>query len=148
LFQAESRRCKEILDAIFETDDKRHFCVFDELYSGTNPEEATKSAYAFLLYLSKYKNVNFILTTHYVSVCKRLRKVPTVKNWKMEAHETAEGELRYTYKIAQGISQIQGAFSVLREMGYPAEILDTIRDYDRDHDKKKKKGKNKKIASH
>ena len=58
LFQAESRRCKEIIDIINGTniETTRHFCIFDELYSGTNPKEATKSAYAFLLYLSKFKN--------------------------------------------------------------------------------------------
>jgi len=131
LFQAESRRCKEILDAVLmnPVDNARHFCVFDELYSGTNPEEATKSAYAFLLYLAKYENVDFILTTHYVSVCKRLRKVPTVRNWQMEARELADGEIKYSYKIGRGISKIQGAFSVLRQMGYPEEILNTIRGY-------------------
>jgi len=149
LFQAESRRCKEILDAVVglnavgnevsSKENLRHFCVFDELYSGTNPEEATKSAYAFLRYLAKYDNVNFILTTHYVSVCKRLRKVPTVRNWKMEAHELADGEIKYTYKIGRGISQIQGAFSVLREMGYPEEILNEIRNYDDGKKKKEKK---------
>lgn len=131
LFQAESRRCKEILDSVSSVDDSaRHFCVFDELYSGTNPEEATKSAYAFLLYLAKYENVNFVLTTHYVSVCKRLRKVPTVCNWRMGARLLEDGNIRYTYKIGRGISKVQGAFSVLREMGYPTEILETIRNYD------------------
>ncbi|NBW04294.1 MAG: hypothetical protein EBR87_11420, partial [Cytophagia bacterium] len=77
LFQAESRRCKEIIDIIYKYQDPtkyRHFCIFDELYSGTNPHDATKSAYAFLLYLSKYNNVNFILTTHYVGLCKKLKK--------------------------------------------------------------------------
>ena len=143
LFQAESRRCKEILDSVGTNncDDTtiRHFCVFDELYSGTNPEEATKSAYAFLRYLSKFENVDFILTTHYVSVCKRLQKVPTVRNWKMDAIQSADGEIQYTYKIAEGISTVQGAYSVLRDMGYPAEILETICKYDEDDNKKNRK---------
>jgi DNA mismatch repair ATPase MutS len=129
----------EVGNEVSSKENLRHFCVFDELYSGTNPEEATKSAYAFLRYLAKYDNVNFILTTHYVSVCKRLRKVPTVRNWKMEAHELADGEIKYTYKIGRGISQIQGAFSVLREMGYPEEILNEIRNYDDGKKKKEKK---------
>jgi len=129
LFQAESRRCKDILDAVGNSVqiNARHFCVFDELYSGTNPEEATKSAFAFLHYLAKYENVDFILTTHYLSVCKRLRKVPTVRNWRMEATEMADGGIQYTYKIGRGISKIQGAYSVLRDMGYPPEILRMIR---------------------
>ena len=49
---------KEIIDMIHSEKDKTHYCIFDELYSGTNPIEATKSAYAFLVYLSKFKNVN------------------------------------------------------------------------------------------
>jgi len=73
LFQSESRRCKEILDSICETtESRRHFCIFDELYSGTNPEEASKSAYAFLLYLCRFNNIDFILTTHYNGICKEL----------------------------------------------------------------------------
>jgi DNA mismatch repair ATPase MutS len=72
LFQAEARRCKEILDIIQENKKANHFCVFDELYSGTNPEEAELSATSFMLYLQKYKNVTSMLTTHFIKVCKKL----------------------------------------------------------------------------
>ena len=75
LFQAESRRCKEIIDIIGplkEESKNRHFCIFDELYSGTNPDDATKTAYAFLSYLCDFPNVDFILTTHYTSICKKI----------------------------------------------------------------------------
>jgi DNA mismatch repair ATPase MutS len=43
LFQAESRRCKEIIDIINKDKTHRHFCIFDELFSGTNPVETTKA---------------------------------------------------------------------------------------------------------
>ena len=55
LFQAEARRCKEILDSVVNNKE-RHFCIFDEIYSGTNPYEAISGAYAYLTYLSKYGN--------------------------------------------------------------------------------------------
>lgn len=72
LFQAESRRCKEILTCIQDGgDNERHFCIFDELYSGTNPEEATRSAFAFMEYIRTFKQVDLILTTHYSSICDR-----------------------------------------------------------------------------
>ena len=58
LFQAEARRCRNILTSI-ETSKLRHFCVFDELYSGTNPYEAIGSATSFLRFLNKHKNVSF-----------------------------------------------------------------------------------------
>ena len=131
LFQAESRRCKEIIDIILgsESSRSRHFCIFDELYSGTNPIEATKSAYAFLVYLNKFENVNYMLTTHYVSICKKLKKSPSVQNYKMHVDEEDDGSIRYTYKMKRGISRIQGAVKILQQMNYPEEIIQCIKDY-------------------
>jgi len=131
LFQAESRRCKEIIDIIHQYSDPkyRHFGTFDELFSGTNPMEATKSAYAFLLYLSKYNNVNFILTTHYLAICKKLKKSKRVQNYKMEVENLPDGGLKYTYKMKKGISKIQGAVKILQQMSYPPEIIECIQNY-------------------
>ena len=132
LFQAESRRCKEIIDDVLFTDGSaRHFCIFDELYSGTNPAEATKSAYAFLLWLSERKNVDFILTTHYVSICSRfIKSKARIANWKMDAVQDDSGDITYSYKIVKGVSKIQGAIKVLRDMEYPPEILKSIVEYE------------------
>jgi hypothetical protein len=137
LFQAESRRCKEILNMINDSNEKsRHFGIFDELYSGTNPVEATKSAYSFLLYLSKFENVDYILTTHYVDICSRLTKASTrIENWKMDATMDEKGDIEYNYTISKGISTIQGAVKVLRDMEYPEEIIQTIMDYDNEREK-------------
>lgn len=134
LFQSETRRCKEIIDIINENPDSRFFCIFDELYSGTNPTDATKSSYSFLVYLCKRKNVNLILTTHYKNVCKKMRKIkdknnkPIIQNYKMDVIETSNG-LEYMYKIQNGISRIEGAIHILKEMQYPEEILQTFLDY-------------------
>ena len=136
LFQAESRRCKEILNVINDSGDccSRHFCIFDELYSGTNPNEATKSAFSFLLYLSNYENVDFMLTTHYVDICNRLKKASNnrIENWMMNADSDENGEIQYNYTISKGISTIQGAIKVLRDMEYPDEIIQSIIGYDVD----------------
>jgi len=128
LFQAESRRCKDILDVIRQYSDTRyrHFCTFDELYSGTNPEEASKAGYAFLEYLSCYKNVNFILTTHYLSICKKYKTSEKIQNYKMDVKVLENGHFDYTYKMKKGISTIKGALRVLKDMGYPEEIIRTI----------------------
>jgi len=132
LFQAESRRCKEIFDIINQNNDPnkhRHFCIFDELYSGTNPEEATKAGYAFLKYLSNFNNVNFILTTHYITICKKLKTFPNIQNYKMDVNVLENGEFIYTYKIKKGISKIKGGVRVLKDMDYPKEIIDSIEKY-------------------
>jgi len=130
LFQAESRRCKQIIDSIQEYPMEqgfRHYCIFDELYSGTNPKEASKSAYAFLKYMSKYSHVDFILTTHYTSVCCKFKKSSKIMNYKMDVKEH-NGKLIYKYLIKKGISKIQGAVSILEEMNYPEEIMKSIRE--------------------
>jgi hypothetical protein len=131
LFQAESRRCKEIIDAVIIAPMReRHFCIFDELYSGTNPAEASKSAYAFLSWLSQRNNVDFILTTHYVDICSRWEAKDRISNWQMLARLLPDGEIEYTYRIEPGVSTVQGAVKVLRDMEYPTTILETIEKYD------------------
>ena len=122
LFQAEARRCKEILDIIQSKKKERHFCVFDELYSGTNPDEAVISATAFMKYMMKNKNVKCILTTHFVSVCKQLDKLDEINNYKMDTKESSEG-FTYTYCLKSGISEVKGGLKVLSDMNYPTEIL-------------------------
>ena len=130
LFQAESRRCKEIIDIINNSKpDSRHFGIFDELYSGTNPKEATKSAYAFLLYLSKKENVNFMLTTHYVAICSKFKRSTRIQNYKMVVENLDNGAFKYTYKMKKGISKIQGAVKILEQMDYPKEIIDNVKNY-------------------
>jgi hypothetical protein len=136
LFQSEARRCKHILTDITEHEAKiRHFCVFDELYSGTNPYEAIGSAYAFLKYLNKHKNVRFILTTHFLDLCKRLDKEETIQNYNMQIkidnkqintnkQSNTNTNFIYTYKLQEGISEIKGGIKVLSDLHYPLEIIE------------------------
>jgi hypothetical protein len=131
LFQAEARRCKEILNCITENPEESHFCVFDELYSGTNPEEAEGSATSFMIYLQKYKLVSSLLTTHFVKVCKNLEKTKTIQNYKMVTKLNENKKLTYTYKMEKGISEVKGGINVLTDLNYPKEIIDrTISEID------------------
>jgi len=129
LFQAEARRCKEIIDSINNYDEETHFCVFDELYSGTNPEEAEISATAFMKYLTKRKNVSCLLTTHFIKVCKNLRKNPNIINCHMVA-EKKDKRIKYFYKLKNGISHVKGGIDILTEMNYPKEIIYNTKNID------------------
>jgi len=134
LFQAESRRCKEMIDIIGECDNtevkSRHFCILDELYSGTNPTDAIKASYAFLQYLCKYSNVKFILTTHYTEVCQKLEDSSAITNYRMDVKQEDDGKLNFNYKLKPGICTIQGAIEILKAMDYPKDIIETIQKYD------------------
>ena len=120
LFQAEARRCKEILDCLVNNKNikDRHFCIFDELYSGTNPSEAIASAYSFLDFISKYKNLNFLLTTHYISLCNLLDNNKNIINKHMEIVNN-----KNTYKLISGISNIKGGIKVLEDLNYNKTII-------------------------
>ena len=102
LFQAEARRCNKILNIINDNPQSKHLCIFDELYSGTNPSEAIASAYSYLELFSKNKNIKFLLTTHFVKICKLFNENKNVKNYKMNTYENNDN-LEYTYKIKSGI---------------------------------------------
>ena len=122
LFQAEARRCKEILDVVDTNKKDSHFCTFDELYSGTNPDEAVTSATAFMEYLTKNKNVSCMLTTHFVEICNRLDKNRNIINCHM-ATTQQNNKLKYKYELNKGISNVKGGINVLYDMNYPAEII-------------------------
>jgi len=66
-----------------------------------------------------------MLTTHYVSLCKKLRDSERVVNYKMDV-DLSNG-IQYTYKMKKGISKVKGGILILEEMKYPQEILDMIR---------------------
>jgi hypothetical protein len=125
LFQAEARRCKEIIDCIEEKekDNEKHFAIFDELYSGTNPEEAVVSAQAFLNFIVKSDNVTCMLTTHYVKLCKKLAKNKKIDNFNIKTQKKNDN-FSYTYELEKGISKVKGGHKVLSDMAYPKEILD------------------------
>lgn len=123
LFQAEARRCKEILDVISSHKKENHFCAFDELYSGTNPEEAELSTTSFMNYISKYKNIHFLLTTHFINVCKNLQKNTKIMNYHMST-EKYNKKIIFKYKLEEGISEVKGGINVLCELDYPKEIID------------------------
>ncbi len=129
LFQAEARRCKSIMDCVKDNPNEKHFCLFDELYSGTNPDEASASAYAFIEYLSKNKNINFVLTTHFISVCERLDKSDNIINLHMKT-EIKDSKLLYKYKIDKGISKIKGGLEVLKQLNYPDKMILKANNFD------------------
>jgi energy-coupling factor transporter ATP-binding protein EcfA2 len=131
LFQAEARRCMEILSYIRDEENvgKTHFCAFDELYSGTNPSDAVMSSLAFMQFLIKRKNVSCILTTHFVEVCKKLNSQKEIENYHMLTEKKADGiDFNYTYRLKRGISELRGGLKILNDMNYPKEIMDKTRE--------------------
>lgn len=151
LFQNEARRMLEIIQTIetssVETPKANMFFVFDELFSGTNPKEATSCGIACLNDIIGHSNVRFILTTHYDGICTYFshNKFSTTitnkqmacsyskdinnetKNITKNKYATNEikniTEIHYDYTLVDGISTIYGGLSVLRDLGFSNSIL-------------------------
>lgn len=115
LFQAEARRCKDILDIVRLHPRAQHLCVFDELFSGTNPYEAIACAYGYLDYLNGQDNVTYMLTTHYLELCEKIKTSTKVINY----------TLGPKYVLQKGISKIKGGIKVIEDLKFPASIIKT-----------------------
>jgi len=126
LFQAEARRCKEILDCITDNPEQIHLCIFDEIYSGTNPNDAVTCAKLYLSGLNKQKSkVDYMITTHYIEVCEHFKKKPFVQNKKMNVRENMD-KIEYDYTLVDGISYVNGGIFILKQLGYPSYLYESV----------------------
>jgi len=57
-------------------------------------------------------------------------EVSTVANYQMDVKVEESGEFKYTYLLHPGICTLEGGFSILKNMDYPEEILETIHQSD------------------
>lgn len=128
LFQSEARRCKEIYDSVLNNHDKFHFCIFDELYSGTNPYEAISASYSFINHLSKRQNIDFMLTTHYIDLCQHLEHNKQLRNCSMKTIDE-DDDFKYTYEIDYKISNVRGGVKVLKELDYPESMIKDAKNF-------------------
>ena len=97
--------------------------IFDELFSGTNPYEAVSCAQSYLKYLSKNNNINLMLTTHYIDLCKNLNTNNNIKNYHMKINKT-NNNFVYTYLLNKDISTFKGGIKILKDFDYPEEIIE------------------------
>ena len=122
LFQSEAKRCKTILEHI--NTNEHTLCIFDELYSGTNPLEATSASISFIYYLlSNYPKLHLCLTTHYHDVCKLLKTYDFINLLYMKSI-VEENNIKMTYKLEQGICKTHGGIFVLKEFKYPLSMIE------------------------
>ena len=109
----------------------------DELFSGTNHDDAVEAAYGFLCYLghpSRQNKSRFLLTTHFVDICDKIESVAphVAQNGKMLIEETGENiqdeeEIRYLYQFKEGISRLRCGIHILKQMNYPTELMHYLR---------------------
>ena len=73
-------------------------------------------------FLNKEKNIDFILTTHYVTLCNILEE-EGILNKKMLVDKNN------LYKIVDGISNINGGIKILENLDYDKDIIEYAKNY-------------------
>ena len=120
VFEREALKCKKVLESV-QASTHRHLCIFDELFSGTNPSEASAAGSSYLNHLAESGRVDFLMTTHLTRLCEHLDPAKS-RNINMAVKKTETG-FEPTYSISEGISYTGGANKVLRKMEFPPDIV-------------------------
>lgn len=97
--------------------------LFDELGSGTDPQEGSALAMAILEYLRK-RSVTVMATTHYPELKIYAHETPKTINASMEFDSQT---LSPTYRLLIGIPGRSNALEISKRLQLPQEILDLAR---------------------
>ncbi len=86
---------------------KKCFAVFDELFRGTNHEDALETSTATLQGLTKFKNSFFFVSTH----LQELKEIEKVRNQEIATYyidcQLNAGNPRFTYELKTGWSDLK-----------------------------------------
>ncbi|RAI98488.1 MutS-like protein [Chitinophaga skermanii] len=118
-FMQEIQRVKEVIAIVKEG--KRVMAVFDELFSGTNQDDAQKCLQTVLQGLSGRKNGYFIFSSHLTSLFSSVSAMPEVSCYYMDALVQDE-QVKCNYILQQGVAKQQLGWQILVNEGIPAML--------------------------
>jgi len=98
------------------SDGKRWLVLIDELFKGTNIQDAMKCSEAVISGLVKFKNVLFILSTHLYEIGEDLKQYPSI-SFKYFETTLHKDELHFSYQLKEGISNDRMGFLILKKEG-------------------------------
>jgi DNA mismatch repair ATPase MutS len=105
-------------------DGKRWLVLIDELFKGTNIQDAMKCSLAVITGLINMKNGLFILSTHLYEIGEELKKYPSI-SFKYFETKLEENELSFSYQLKNGISQDRMGYLILQKEGV-IDLLNNI----------------------
>ena len=98
--------------------------LIDELFKGTNQEDAIRCSTAVMEGLRKKRNSLFILSTHLYEIGTTLKKYSNIQFRYFET-SVSEGELQFSYQLKPGISNDRLGYLILQKEGV-LSLLDQL----------------------
>jgi DNA mismatch repair ATPase MutS len=113
-FYNEVQRVKNTILQI--NNQKRWLVLIDELFKGTNVEDAMKCSSAVVKGLIKIKTSLFILSTHLYEIGEELKIYPNI-SFKYFETQVQDGQLLFNYQLRDGISNDRLGYLILAREG-------------------------------
>jgi DNA mismatch repair ATPase MutS len=110
-FYNEVQRIKNTIIKI--TDGRKWLILIDELFKGTNVQDAMKCSTVVIEGLIKIKRSLFILSTHLYEIGEDLKKYPNIDFKYFETNVT-EDKLSFSYQLKNGVSNDRLGFLILK----------------------------------
>jgi DNA mismatch repair protein MutS len=121
-FYNEVQRIKNTIEKI--SDGKKWLILIDELFKGTNVQDAMKCSTTVIEGLLKIKNAAFILSTHLYEIGEGLKKYDHIQFKYFETSVTND-QLHFSYQLKNGISNDRLGYLILKREGV-VDILERL----------------------
>jgi DNA mismatch repair ATPase MutS len=116
---------QRIKNTIYKINDGRKWLVLiDELFKGTNVQDAMKCSLTVVKGLIKIKNSLFILSTHLYEIGEELKKYSNI-SFKYFETNVMDDQLEFSYQLKEGISNDRIGYVILRREKV-VEMLDKL----------------------
>ncbi len=121
-FYNEVQRIKATITKI--SDGKKWLILIDELFKGTNVQDAMKCSSTVIEGFLKIKNSLFILSTHLYEIGEELKKHPNI-DFKYFETSVINDQLHFPYQLKDGISNDRLGYLILKREGV-VEMLEKM----------------------
>ncbi len=105
---------QRIKNTIYKINDgKKWLVLIDELFKGTNVQDAMKCSLVVIKGLIKIKNSLFILSTHLYEIGEELKAYPNI-SFKYFETTVTDDQLEFSYQLKEGVSDDRIGYVILR----------------------------------
>lgn len=121
-FFNEVKRIKNTIEKI--SDGKSWLILIDELFKGTNVQDAMKCSTTVIEGLHKMPNALFVLSTHLYEIGEQLEQYPNI-DFRFFETSVADNELVFSYQLKKGVSNDRLGYLILKREGV-VTLLDAL----------------------